>query len=82
MFNDKPELKLLMQWLFEKADLTALGFSSAYDHKKAQYNDKQAQEKLFRLKPYKLRVFMPVVVEPVVNAHSGDVQLQEQRNLC
>jgi hypothetical protein len=37
---------------------------------------------LMRLEPYKLRVFMPVVVEPQVPDDGADVQLQEKRKLC
>ena len=76
-YDDQPELKKLMQWVFEQADLTSLGFRSAYEGETAKKNFQQATEKLYRLQPHKIRIFMPVITEPKVPAsvNGGDVQL-------
>ena len=60
-FNGDQRLKNLMTILFQKADLNGLGFSSTDGD--AAKNKELALERLLRLKPSALRLFMPVTID-------------------
>lgn len=60
-FSGDQRLKNLMTILFQKADLNGLGFSSTDGA--ASENKRLAVERLLRLKPFVLRLFMPVTID-------------------